>query len=132
MPVKQELEHLLAAAKRLKPFFNNRFEQVPVVPTGGIVVETLVGHQFGFADILGKALPLVVQHCEYNPTIASLKQTARRGARTMAPGGAGVVIAIGEQILQKKDVVHLKDAFVKRHVDILSDSCAFTVIQRCE
>src|SRR5215472_7278617 len=96
MPVEQELEHILAAAKRLKPFFDNRFEQVPVVPTGGIVVEALVGHQFGFADILSKPLPLVVQHREDNPAIAGLKQTAGRGARTMAAGGAGVVIAVGE------------------------------------
>src|SRR6266704_5339220 len=107
MPVEQELQHLFTAAKRPEPCFDDRLEQVPILPAGGVGIKALVGQQFGFADILGEALPLVVQHREYNPAIASLKQSARRGARTMAPRRAGIVVTVREQILHQEDIMNM-------------------------
>ena len=94
MTVEQELEHILAAAQRPEPFFDNRLEQVAILPTSGIVIETLIVQQLRLAHILNDALPLLIQHREDNPAIARLKQTARSGARPMASGRTGVVIAV--------------------------------------
>src|SRR5215469_8668693 len=99
MAVEQEFERIFAAAKRLKPLFDNRFEQMAVFPTRRIVTEALIAQQLRFPDVLGKLLPLMVQNCKYDPAFARLKQATRSRTWTMAPGGTGIVITVSEEVL---------------------------------